>query len=100
MRAFLALGFMLFAACDGPCLQLANRICDCEMDINVQASCRNQVSLDAANVNPIITKEDNAFCTEKLKTCTCNELLKGNRQSCGFQKETLPVQDAATSTAK
>jgi len=71
--------------CSGPCDQLADLICRCEKDFNVERACRTLIDTDSKNVHP--SRQNNEFCTQKLKTCSCQSLAQGNREACGFNAE-------------
>lgn len=75
----------LLSACQTPCEQLADAICNCEPDVGAQQSCKTQVASDGVNVKP--TAADQKFCTTKLKSCSCERLAAGDRNSCGLTLE-------------
>jgi hypothetical protein len=74
------------AACTAPCDQLADNICHCEPDPTTRASCEQQISAEDANVHP--TNADQNLCSQKLKTCNCLALSRGDRDACGLTRET------------
>ncbi|MCX7959525.1 MAG: hypothetical protein N3B13_10810 [Deltaproteobacteria bacterium] len=86
MRNYLYLTIILITliyACSEPCLDLANRICDCEPTANRRNTCKNTFVRN----NPVsISEDDEKRCEELLKTCSCDSLKKGDYQACGLSK--------------
>ena len=80
-----ALFALALVACQTPCEQLADAICNCEPDATTQQSCKTQVASDSANVKPKVA--DQKYCEKKLKTCSCERLGAGDRGACGLTLE-------------
>ncbi|MCX7943957.1 MAG: hypothetical protein N2746_05550 [Deltaproteobacteria bacterium] len=81
---FVILVFIL--NCSEPCLDLANRICDCEPTANRRNTCKNTFVRN----NPVsISEGDEKRCEELLKTCNCEALKKGEYSACGLSRSPL-----------
>lgn len=85
--AALAVALIPLVGCQGPCQRLATVICNCEQNASDRSSCLTQIQTDARQLK--FTEEENAYCEEKLKTCTadCSALRQGDRAACGFLRE-------------
>lgn len=66
--------------CDGPCQDLAEKICSCEPNTPRERSCL--VTVDTAVRDPL--DSDSARCEELLKTCSCAALDRGDFAACGL----------------
>jgi hypothetical protein len=84
MRRILILLILLFLySCSEPCLDLANRICDCEPTLDRRNTCKR---IFVTN-NPVsISDNEQNRCEELLKTCNCSALDAGNLAACGLAK--------------
>ncbi len=70
-------------SCSEPCLDLANKICDCEPTADRRNTCK---SIFIKN-NPIsISDDEQNRCESLLKTCSCSQLDAGNYSACGLSK--------------
>ncbi|MGB9600200.1 MAG: hypothetical protein ACP5QK_05475 [Myxococcota bacterium] len=70
-------------SCSEPCLDLANRICNCEPTANRRNTCKN---IYVKN-NPVsISDDDEKRCEELLKSCDCATLDAGNFSACGLSR--------------
>jgi hypothetical protein len=81
----------LSAACQDPCVQLAERICRCERSEAQRRVCRSDRIVQQQN-NVTIDEADREFCAQKLDTCTCAALDQQDLDACGF----VPVEGAAS----
>jgi len=82
-RFFIILILSVLYSCSEPCLDLANRICDCEPTLNRRNTCKR---IFVTN-NPVsISGNDENRCEELLKTCNCSTLDAGNLSACGLAK--------------
>lgn len=81
---FLALVFFGVLACD-PCRQLAEQICDCKDSEKERQQCKSDLNLANSHKFFEIAKEP-SICEEALKSCSCEDLLRGQDQKCGFYR--------------
>jgi hypothetical protein len=75
------------SACNGPCEQLANVICDCELSTAAKNQCLEQVR--AAMQNREVSKEEDLLCSAALDTCDCDKLESDKTEDlkmCGLSK--------------
>jgi hypothetical protein len=81
-----ALTALLFgaSACNGPCEELAKKICECELSQAAQNQCEEQVrsAMDGRDV----TEQENAVCEAALDTCSCDTLEQDKLAACGLAK--------------
>ena len=70
----------VLSACDGPCQDLAEKICDCEPNQTRTRSCL--ITVDTAIQDPI--QEDNDRCEVLLRSCTCDAIDRGDFEACGL----------------
>src|SRR5262245_20145782 len=86
IAAWLACAVLAFAAigCNGPCEELANKICDCELSTTLKNQCLEQVR--SAMQNRQVTNEESQVCEQKLDTCDCDRLASEDFAACGLQK--------------
>ena len=75
----------LAAGCTSPCRELANRICNCEFNVNAQAICTQQVEANESERGA--TNEENERCGELLDSCDCEDLQRGDFDQCGLVSE-------------
>lgn len=74
-----------FSACKGPCEELADRICECELSASSQNQCNEQVR-DAMQLRDVSAAEE-AVCEAKLEGCTCEALEADDLAACGLAKD-------------
>jgi len=76
------------AACQDPCVTLAQRICDCELTSAERTSCRTDRIVNQQSSTPI-SDADRNFCQSILDkgTCTCTALDNNDLDACGFAPE-------------
>ncbi len=80
--------FIFSYACSEPCLDLANRICDCEPTAKRRSLCKNTFVKN----NPVsISEEDEKRCDKLLETCNCEALKEKNYSACGLSKS--PIEE-------
>ena len=70
----------LVTACDGPCQNLAQKICECEPNQTREQSCL--VNVDFATRDPIANEDE--LCEQLLETCTCDAIDRGDFEACGL----------------
>ena len=70
--------------CNGPCEELANQICDCELSTSLKNQCLEQVR--SAMQNRPVSNEESAACESKLDSCTCDRLDSEDFAACGLEK--------------
>ncbi len=87
---------MMMIACDNPCKQLAQRICDCEPTRTQRQTCEQFriIDRDSDAVDPTEAEED--FCIQKLESCTCAALDQNRTDLCGFSNGAAPQQLAGS----
>lgn len=68
--------------CDGPCRQLADRICGCETYVIERSACLQEVDSNG-NVRQPSPEEDDR-CVDLLDTCTCDALEREDFAACGL----------------
>lgn len=71
--------------CGDPCLDLAKKICACETSTIRRQQCEVRVKGEAEDSTP--TAEEQERCSNKLDSCNCVELAKGNLEVCGLAPE-------------
>ena len=71
------------AACQDPCVALAERICSCEPTESDRRSCRNDRIVNQQS-KVEISDADRDVCEQKLDTCSCNALDENDLDACGF----------------
>lgn len=71
------------AACQDPCVALAERICSCEPTDRDRRSCRNDRIVNQQS-KVQITDADRDLCEAKLETCSCGALDENDLDACGF----------------
>ncbi|MBI1946059.1 MAG: hypothetical protein HYS27_10205 [Deltaproteobacteria bacterium] len=74
------------AACQDPCVVLAERICACEPTEADRRSCRNDRIVNRQS-QVTIDDADRDLCEAKLATCTCGALDENDLDACGFVVE-------------
>lgn len=74
-----------FSACKGPCEELADLICDCELSASSQNQCDEQVR--AAKQQREVSAAEEVTCEAKLETCTCDALQADDLAACGLSKD-------------
>jgi len=87
-RAAYAMLFVVAAlsACADPCVQLAERICNCEPTVATRRAClADRVTNQQGRID--VDDADRAFCAASLETCTCVALDVGDLGACGFAPE-------------
>ena len=77
------------AACDDPCVVLAERICQCQEDPTERIACRQDRITSQRDQRPI-DEDDRARCTAALDTCDCVDLDQNRTDECGFSLEGPP----------
>lgn len=87
LRAIVALGLLGFAlsGCNGPCRQLADKICDCLDSPREQTSCRRRLDQNESQLPDPLPDED-AVCESLLETCTCSAYALGLTERCGLSR--------------
>jgi hypothetical protein len=70
------------AACGSPCRTLAEVVCACNDSRSVEQSCLAEVTL-AAEASPASDASED-YCSERLESCTCDALGRGDYASCGL----------------
>lgn len=75
---------LALSGCSDPCVQLQERICNCEGDTNSRRACiTDRITNQQGQVE--VSDSDKAFCAEKLETCTCAALDQNDPDNvCGF----------------
>src|SRR5262245_10702336 len=68
---FVVLASALPLACNGPCEDLANKICDCEANSTAKDACLEQVR--SAMQNRTVTDDENNACDAVVDGCTCEK---------------------------
>jgi hypothetical protein len=70
-------------ACQDPCVELAQRICNCESTALERRACiSDRVTSQQGSV--VVTDADREVCVAKLDTCSCAALDKNDLDACGF----------------
>jgi hypothetical protein len=77
----------LGVACDDPCTELANTICDCEDTESRQQTCRNEVEAKAEAKPPDDAAQDRCQSILDADTCNCDALAEGQLAACGLAEE-------------
>jgi len=94
--AALAFATVALAGCNGPCMQLAGKICDCQSTSTLRDQCNQQASDMKAQVN--ITGDDDNRCQALLNVCDCHALdTEQGKINCGMARDPnwpVPAPDA------
>lgn len=86
-RACMALVAMagLAAGCKSPCVQLAEKICDCQPTQVDRDNCNATVSARADQVSP--TDADEQTCDALVDKCDCHEInTPEGKKNCGLAR--------------
>jgi len=87
-RSLFAVGLLLAAlasGCNSPCVQLAQKICDCQSTQNDRDTCNSNVSARADQVS--FTDQDNNNCSALIDKCACYELdTPQGKANCGLSR--------------
>ena len=75
---------MGLSACD-PCLELSNRICDCQLTPGDQQRCR--IARDEQRNQRDVSDADREKCAAALETCTCDALDQNQVELCGLSRD-------------
>ncbi len=78
---------LLFAGgCKNKCLELAQKICECEPTSTLRDNCNQQASQQGSQV--VVTPEDEQNCAELLDKCDCHNLdTAEGKLACGMARE-------------
>jgi hypothetical protein len=72
--------------CQDPCVQLANRICNCEPTPSDRRACQQErITNQQSKIE--LDDADRTVCQAKLETCTCDALDENDLEACGFVPE-------------
>jgi hypothetical protein len=77
--------FSLTAGCTDACIQLANQICSCQLDVASVNNCE-QLAQQQESLSPV-RDQDEKFCQQKLdqNACDCHQLdTPEGRVNCGI----------------
>ena len=81
--AFIALPAL--SACKGPCRELSEKLCDCEVNTYDRNNCDQRAGDQEGRVNP--TSDQEAVCESLLKTCDCKKVdTAEGKQACGLAR--------------
>jgi hypothetical protein len=73
----------VLAGCQDPCIELAQRICNCEPTVLNRRQCvTDRITGQQGNVD--ISDTDRELCVAKLETCSCAALDQNDLDACGF----------------
>lgn len=90
----LTLTALLFSSgCQGPCQELADKICECEPNANMEDSCKYNVD-SFTSADPNDTEEE--LCERFLDTCSCDALNTENFGLCGLTRDSVLSEDDAS----
>lgn len=82
---------VVIGGCQDPCVELAQRICNCESTAANRRQCvSDRITSQQGNVD--INDADREVCAAKLDTCTCAALDDNDLDACGF----VPAADGST----
>jgi hypothetical protein len=86
-RLLLAVALCLsFSGCKGPCLQLAQKICDCQATSTLRDQCNQQASNQESQVT--VTSADNDRCNALLDKCDCHAIdTAQGKVNCGMARD-------------
>lgn len=74
---------MDLTGCTDPCVELAQRICNCEPTVTDRRNCAaDRITNQQGTI--VISDDDRSICTAALDTCTCAALDQNNLAACGF----------------
>lgn len=89
MRAVLCFVVLAASSCTDPCVALAERICQCQVDPTERLACRQERVTNQRDQQPI-DDDDRTRCTAALDTCDCGDLDTNRTDECGFSYEGPP----------
>jgi hypothetical protein len=73
----------LASACQDPCVELAQRICNCESTALERRACiADRITSQQGRI--VIGDADRELCIARLETCSCAALDENNLDACGF----------------
>lgn len=76
----------LGVGCQDPCVQLAQRICNCEPTTSDRRACQQErITNQQSKIE--IDEADRDVCQAKLETCDCKALDENDLDKCGFVPE-------------
>ncbi|MBI5545431.1 MAG: hypothetical protein HY901_16215 [Deltaproteobacteria bacterium] len=86
LLAFAAVACLSLAGCKGPCLQLAEKICECEATSTLRDQCKQRASDESSRVTVTVTDEEH--CTTLLDGCDCHALdTADGKLACGLARD-------------
>jgi hypothetical protein len=76
--------------CQDPCVELAQRICNCEATVAARRACvADRITSQQGSVD--VSDADRELCAAKLDTCSCAALDENDLDACGF----VPADDGS-----
>jgi hypothetical protein len=80
-------------ACSQPCLELAQKLCDCQPTTSLRDQCRQRASADNGSKNPPADAE--LACASLLSRCDCHQIgTADGKRACGLARQ-IPDGGAA-----
>lgn len=90
LRQVLPLGATLVVllasvGCKGPCLELSERLCECEPTRSQRDTCRSVAAGENSRVDPTVEEADR--CEQLLDVCDCQLLsTRDGKEQCGLAR--------------
>jgi hypothetical protein len=72
LALFFAAVILSLVGCNGPCLKLAEKLCDCQATSTLRDTCNQQASDSQSTVT--VTSADNDRCAALLDKCDCHAI--------------------------
>jgi len=86
LAATAVLGLLIASGCKNPCLELAQKICDCQSTTSLRDACNQQAS--DRNSLETVTPEDEETCTALMDKCDCHALdTAEGKLNCGIARD-------------
>ena len=73
------------SGCGDACIDLSEKICQCEPTEGRQQACLQRVSDEEGS--KVVSQSDREVCETKLDSCTCAKLADGELAACGLSRD-------------
>lgn len=86
LTAAAILSVLALAGCKSPCVELAEKICECESTSTLRDQCNRRASDEASRVD--VTAADEEICTSLVDVCDCHALdTQQGKLNCGLARD-------------
>lgn len=88
-----ALCLLCASGCKNKCLELAQKICECQPTSTLRDNCNQQASEQGNKV--VVSPDDEKYCAELLPKCDCHALdTAEGKLNCGMARPSTWQADA------